>query len=1135
MAGIFRRPIFWILFGAASLGCAALAYRLFPQALPLVSLDIRMDRAHALSAARQLASAHRWGPAGAVRDAASFGGEGDVQAFIELEGGGRAAFTAMMRDGLYLPYNWHVRRFKEGEVNQTTMRFTPDGAPYGFQEKLKEDAPGPSIAGDASREIAERTAAGAPWLVRLDEFKLVETSHEVRPGGRTDHTFVYERPDRKLGEGRYRLRLVVGGDRLTELSRFIKIPQGFSRRYEQMRSANNAIATGALLSVFLVYLGLGAGVGIFFLLRRRLALWKQPLAWAGIVAALQFMAGLNAWPLAWMSYDTALSSQGFVARQLATLVAGTVGMGVVLFVSFMVAEGLSRQAFPGHPQLWRLWSQGAAGSTAVLGRTVGGYLMVPFALLYVIGFYFLTSRAWGWWMPAEPLVQPNILAHVFPWLNPLAVALQAGFWEETLFRAVPLAGAALLGQRFGGRRWWILGAFIVQAVVFGCGHANYANQPAVARPVEIFLIASIFGGLYLRFGLLPAILMHFAYDAILMSLPLFVASSPGIWMDRTMVVLLVFLPVWIVLWGRSKVRRWTEFPAGLWNGDWKAPAEPEPAPAAAAPATGPATVSDRFLRVVIIAGVAGAIAWVLVTPFSSKVSPLTVNSGAAGEIARAAVKSQGGSLPASWRTFVTVVDGADDSDRFVWRTAGRTAFEALLGTDLVPPCWFVRFATFEGDVAERAEEWQVWVAGDGHVMRVRHRLPEARPGAALVEADARACATAVVQEKFQVDPAKLKEVSASPTKHPARTDWVFIFKDPTGVQLPQGERRIMVAIAGDTPVDARRFVFVPEAWEREQRRLGSVFQVGNIVRALLQIGMILAATGMGIVAWSRGRFRVRLAASLAIVLILFGLAQTANRWPSIAARFSTAQPYGLQRTLAMASVAVLTLSTAAVFGLTAGVSGRWLRPPLAARRRAIVLGCGMGMAAAALNSLIEGFRDSANPLFPTVHYAGFYFPVLGPAAEVAMEVLTRAVFLLMVYAALDRLTGGWTRRRVLWGAVAFLCFAIITQPSSAPSLTVWAVTALLGGLLLTGSYVLVLRFDLSALPLTLGVATLLNLLCIGVRHAYPGALPGAVLGVAVVSVLAWWWHTLLRTAGEGSKPMVAGESAPTGAPPAANA
>jgi hypothetical protein len=66
----------------------------------------------------------------------------------------------------------------------------------------------------------------------------VEQSKEVRTGGRIDHTFVYERPDIQLGEGRYRLRLAVGGDKLTGLSHFVKVPEAFSRRYEQMCSSN---------------------------------------------------------------------------------------------------------------------------------------------------------------------------------------------------------------------------------------------------------------------------------------------------------------------------------------------------------------------------------------------------------------------------------------------------------------------------------------------------------------------------------------------------------------------------------------------------------------------------------------------------------------------------------------------------------------------------------------------------------------------------------------------------------------------------------------------------------------------------------------------------------------------------------
>jgi membrane protease YdiL (CAAX protease family) len=53
-----------------------------------------------------------------------------------------------------------------------------------------------------------------------------------------------------------------------------------------------------------------------------------------------------------------------------------------------------------------------------------------------------------------------------------------GFWEEALFRAVPIAGAALIGDRFGKRNLFIAVAFVVQAIIFGAGHAPYPNQPA---------------------------------------------------------------------------------------------------------------------------------------------------------------------------------------------------------------------------------------------------------------------------------------------------------------------------------------------------------------------------------------------------------------------------------------------------------------------------------------------------------------------------------------------------------------------------------------------------------------------------------------------------------------------------------
>ena len=158
-----------------------------------------------------------------------------------------------------------------------------------------------------------------------------------------------------------------------------------------------------------------------------------------------------------------------------------------------------------------------------------------------------------------------MLATYFPWFSPLADSLQAGFWEECLCRAVPIAGAALIGQKLGHRRLWIAGALIFQAVLFGSLHANYAGQPSYSRVVELIIPSLAYGWIYLRFGLLPTIILHFVYDAVLMALPLFVSSAPGIWIDQIIVIALVFIPLWIVIIRRLQNGNWSELRSKYYN------------------------------------------------------------------------------------------------------------------------------------------------------------------------------------------------------------------------------------------------------------------------------------------------------------------------------------------------------------------------------------------------------------------------------------------------------------------------------------------------------------------------------------------------------------------------------------------
>ena len=1102
-----KRPAIWLLFVGVALIAGVLAYRYFPKAFSIVALEITMDRERALEDARGLMARDGLGPAG-FRQAASFALDSDAQTFVELEGGGKDAFTRMLRDGLYSAYTWRVRHFKEGETNETLIRFTPSGQPYGFHERLKEDAPGAALDASAARRIAEEGASR--WAVDLKAFAMVEQGQERRAGGRIDHTFTYERSAPTLNEGRYRLRLVTSGDRLTEVAHFVKVPEAFTRRYENMRSANEAIGVGAIVSMTLLYIVGGIGIGLFFMLRRRGVIWRPAAVWGGIVGLLQALALLNSWPLLWMSYDTAVPRSTFIAQQLALAAALFIGMSAFLALSFMAAESLTRRAFGSHPQLWRVWGR-PGSSTAILGRTAAGYLLVPIFIAYEVGLYMFADRVLGWWTPSEALLHPDVLANYLPWLTAIANSLQAGFWEEALFRAIPLAGAALIGERFGHRRLFIGIAFVLQAVIFGAGHAPYPTLPSYARPVELMIPSFMFGFLYLRFGLLPAVVLHYAFDAVLFALPIFVSDAPGIRIQQIIVVVMILLPLAIVFWRRARAGEWTTIAPDDLNAAWTPPAVAEPIVEPEIRTYH--AIGGLVKKAWLLAGAAGAVVCGFAAFSGERSRTLPIDRHDAARIARQALEQRSVKLDANWRTLPVPDSGQNAPHQFVSETAGEERRRQLLGTYLPLPFWRVRVATFEGDVAERAEEWTVTVRHTGEVGRVRHVLPEHRPGASLDEEAARRLAHAALAERLGLHAARgdLKEVSAKPSRRAARTDWEFAFVDRTVPSLPQGELRVHVDIAGDEVAGTGRLVHVPEEWTRQRRGAQTRAFILGILSSVLFGGIALAAAITAVVSWSRRRYAPWLFVAGAALMLVISVAAGANGWPMLLTELSTAQPLQLQ-IIAVISLGLVGLTIAAVLvGLALGAlphriaTGATL-PDSDAWRLAIAA----GLFGAAVSAVAEWLRAPIWASGADVAALGTVVPILTVAMEPVPALLMRMAVAITLIAGVDRMTAGWTRRRIL-GTVVLLVFGFLAAgvPQGA-GVTGWLAAAALMGSALLVTYVTLLRADMTMMPLALGTAAAAGALISGARPAFAGALPGSIIGAALAAVVGWWWFRALR-------------------------
>lgn len=1111
MNAVDRKPAFWIAYTLLALVSLAVAWKLFPFAIPLVNLDITMSRDAALAQAKALA-VERGLVAADARSAARFAHDDLAQNYIELEGGGKPAFAQLVAGGAYAPYWWQVRLFKAGTIEEASVKFRPDGRINGFSRRVAEthvrDAAAMALDPAAALALAQELAT-RDWGIDFAGYALLEQSQRTQTSGRIDHSFVFEH-EGKIAEARIRLRIVVAGDELTTVDPFVHVPESFQRRFQELRSASNTIAGVAGIAAGVLYGVFGCILGALWLLRRHWLVWQPALVAGLTVGALLGLTALAATPGAWFSFSTAQDENSFWIRQVGAAGAVFLGGGLLLGFVFMAAESLSRRAFPHHPQLWRLWSRDAGGTVETAGRTAGGYLFVPVELALIAVFYFATNRWLGWWQPSSALTDPNILSSLVPALAPIAISLQAGFMEECVFRAVPLALGALLGAHFGRRNLGIGIAFVLQALIFGAAHANYPGLPAYSRLVELFVPSLLWAAIFLRYGLLPTILLHALFNLVLFSIPLFLIDAPGATLQRALVIAAGLVPAAIVLARRIQAGRWEALPEGLRNGAWQPHARPVAAPERAVVAGVITTPALRLQRVMPVLGVAGLAAWGAFGVLRADVPPLTIDRAQAEGIARAAVLAQGVSLGPEWRQMAVVRLAPEEGvqrlwHRFVWREAGPDAYRALVGSALAPPLWEVRYARFDGDVAERAEEWRVAVAGNGDVRQFVHRLPEARPGASLERPAAEALAEAALRQAFGTDPAALVLRSADQAQREARRDWGFVYADPRVNVGKDGELRLQIIVGGDRVLSTGRAVFVPEAWQRAEARRADERQFVKMA-SLVVIGLVaLAALVYAVFAWNRHRSDRRAMLIVGGVSMATLLASSANNWPALAIQLRTAEPVLSQLTTSILGMLAGALLVALVFGLLGGVGAWYARGQpavaLAGRLPSWAMGVAAALATAGITTLLTSLMPPSLPAWPDLKVFSTAWPAAGAVLSAFSLVPALAVTLFLL-AVIDRGTAGWTRRIPLAGAVLVL-FGVAVALLSGLEVVDALRRGVVEGLVALAFAWLVLRYDLTTVPAFVATGLLLE----GARNAaLGGTLSGwwlFALGAATTVALAW--------------------------------
>ena len=808
-----------------------------------LNVNVSMDRQQAIKAASD-ASKQFDILDDSFEQASIYNFDDSLRNFVELKQGGKEKFQEIIDNDVYSPYNWIVRSYKEGEIIEAIFQFKPDGSPNGYRIKIPEDYDSDNLEEEDALALVEQNINNQ-WSGNFSDYNLIESSFKEMPNGRIDHSFLFEHNLQDIGEAKYRLRATVSGSIINSVSPFAFVPESFQREFANIRSDNDTIAifaNFAFLGIYLLSIGVTSLI-IFY--RNGWLRWKKSVLAAAFVAFFSnILLNLNFYPTFWMAYDTASSKSQFLTEQLLGMIANGILMFFILAASFITAESLTRKAFPKHIQIWKTWTSNVANSKRVLNDTIFAYLIVPIKLALVGAFYILMERNFGFWSPASSSFDPNYLASIFPWYTGLAISLQAGFWEEMLFRAVPIAAGVLIGQRYNMRFTGLMVAMVIQALIFGAGHANYPAQPSYARVVELFLPSIVvYGMIYLRLGVVFGAITHYVYDVVLFSLPIWYSS--GYMFDKFMTIIGGLIPLLVILYFRMKHQKWSDVDSSSLNGGFL-PTPPEKKALEQQEVVSTVSTASNVLNPKII-GIALLFVIGIFSNFKLSNVEVPVNSPSidkeeAISIANQFLSDNNITLPDGYNAYA-FDDSSYPASSFIWEELGQETYSSLLGSYVLGPRWKVRFAKFDGPVESRAREIMVSMDFNGNVLRFNNRFPEEEEGNQLSREEAQVLAENALAEYLGMNISAVTLTSAQESQKPNRLDWTFTFTDNNELDYEGAKLQNIISISGDQISGFTKFVFVPEEWKRMKRDreglsgiIGTLFTVPGVI---FVIGLLL--------------------------------------------------------------------------------------------------------------------------------------------------------------------------------------------------------------------------------------------------------------------------------------------------------
>lgn len=1038
-----RKLLLWIAFGILG---ALFAHKYFFRAFPEASVDFKVSRAEAQKRAKEFVEGLGENLNG-YQSTIVFDVDENAKTYLERELGLQQA-NRLMSGELNIWY-WEVRFFRPQQEEEFQVRISPAGKVVSYEHKIAEAQAAKSLNREEAQAVAQ-SFLQSKLGTDLDNWNFLpeEANSQTRPK-RVDWSFTWERKNFKAKDAPYRLVVGLQGEQVGSKQEFLKVPEAWSRDYQNLRSKNILYNQIALIPYgFLLGAALWLGIS---LTRQGKTSWGLALKIGALVAILYFLMQLNGWDLVRAGYDTHKSYPSFVTTSLLMMLLGAVATAMTVSLVLPGGEPLYRAAQPERLRLSGALSLRGLRSKEFFSSAVVGLSMAAAHIGFIVAFYMVGSR-FGVWAPQD-LNYSNAVNTSFPWIEGVAIGVMAATSEEFLFRlfAIPFL------KKITGSR--VL-SVILPAFFWGFLHSAYPQEPGYIRGIEVGIIGIVAGIVMLRWGIMATLIWHYTVDASLVGLLLIRSDNLYFKISGVVVGLAAVAPL---AWsGISYLLRGSfEAVDDLLNGAEAAPEidftqrpASEETKASAHRYTGLTAGTIGFLALCVLVG--GLMAWRAKRETIGDYLKLSTDSRTAVMKADAALREHGLD-PNSYHKAALFVDTTNPAtNEFLRRRISVADINKIYAERAPGALWRVRYFR-----DSQAEEYAVTLKPDGSLHGFWHTLEEEAKGATLTKEEAVAIAENYLREKKQINLSGWKLVESSSDKRPNRTDHTLTWQQNAPLDSQSAAvkdaadhayARMDLHVLGNEPADYRTYIKVPEDFFRAQEE-------ETLPRTLIGVGQYGLAIGLvvGVLIFYFKKMRAAPAVSVPwrrmLLWGLVGLAAMAlsalfgRAIPAVLQQYTTAMP--LRIFIALIAVGGFIFSVLVwgvivlLFGLAWHFAARafgeehvptWLGMPGEYYRDAFCIGLG----GSALLLGLQRLLSAASLWWPTLQRgmpSSFVssFDALLPAAGVIGGVIFHGLLITGVLALATAFVGAELRVRWLRLLLFFVVAAALVTNWGSPA------------------------------------------------------------------------------------------------------